>query len=881
MATRNRRRFVSQAIWYFLRQDYPDKELLVVDDGEDCISDLVPADDRIRHVRLNARESLGMKRNLGCELARGELIAHWDDDDWIGTRRLGTQVGQLERSGLDACGSNELLHYRLEAGDAWRCRYGGPHRPPVAGGTLLYRRSAWREHPFAEVDVGEENAFLCAIGRERVCAVSATPFQVAVLHGANAAGQNLARPFWERRPFDEVSLRLGPDLEFYAALRNGGNPAPAPRASVPRVTLCGHFMVWDGYGSMAEYMALSMARAGVPVDVDPVNIDLNGLSDDFCELAAGSRPNPTSPALWFSPPIGADARYPHASDLFINTMWESDRLPPGWVSALNRARAVIVPSRYVARVFRDEGVTVPVTVVPQGVDPNVYRFIERPERPGVTTLMVAPPVRRKHVTEGIAAWRRAFAGDPDARLVIKAKFGLSDVQADDPRIQVVDATENSRGIAHWYRRADVLLALGNEGFGLPLVEGMATGLPVVALATEGQADVCEDAAGLVLAIPAAGREFCDDTPWGRVGMRAVPSVPAVAERLRWVAGHREEARSLGRSASEWALRERNVWAMGPAVLDAMERHMPGRRALRRRRTLWAPGGPGTESSDYAAALAAAATGVRLVRRPPTSPTLRLLHVHHEEGALADADLVGRVLEARSMGLPVAVTRHAAAGRIRAWERDADVLVVTRAAAASAVRERWPTKWVEYIPPGCPAWFPPRKAAAGRVIATAGPLDGDEAGETLAALLRRRRQAELLLFGPGATPRNERRTPGVGEARVRRLDPRLTGRRLAERLAAEADVVAVWSPGCDGWPLRAAVTTAVASGVPVATAGDGLDELGDATHRARKLGDAVVALLDDEGLAGAVSERAREFCNDNSWARVAERHVALWNALEST
>jgi Glycosyl transferase family 2/Glycosyl transferases group 1 len=880
MPTRNRRRFVRQAIWYFLRQDYPRKELLIVDDGEDGISDLLPDDDRIRYVRLDSRTALGAKRNVGCELARGDLIAHWDDDDWFGPRRLDVQVAELRRAGAVACGAGELLHYRLEAGDAWLCRYGGPERPPVAGGTLLYRRDAWAAHPFAELDVGEEQPFLRALGRDGVRATTGAPEQVAVIHGSNAAGQNLSRPCWEQRPFDELALLVGPDLEFYAALRNGGRRSPPARAASPRLTLCSHFMVWDGYGSMAEYMALSIGRAGVAVDVDPLGIDRNGLSDEFDELLAGSRPNPASPALWFSPPVGAHLRFPEASDLFINTMWESDRLPPGWVGALNRARAVIVPTRYVARVFRSEGVTVPVEVVPQGVDPGVYAPIDRPERAGLTTLMVGPPVPRKHVKEGIAAWQRAFEGDREAGLTIKGKFGMRDIGVDDPRIRVVDSTESSRGIAHWYRRADVLLALGNEGFGLPLVEGMATGLPVIALASEGQADVCEAAAGLVLSVPAAGREPCNDTPWGRVGERGVPSVPAVAERLRWVARHRSEARSLGRSASEWALRERNVWAMGPAVLDVMERHMPGRRRLRRRRTLWAPGRPGTESNHYAASLAAAVAGVRLVHRPPDAPTLRLLHVHHEDETLSDADLATRVLEAHSMGLPVAVTQHAAAERIRAWERDADVLVVTRATAAAKVRERWPAKWIEYIPPGCPTWFPPRKAEAGSVIAATGPLTGDGVGEPLGALLRRRRHARVLLFGPSATAGAERHVAGAGQARVRRLDPRLRGRRLAERLAAEADVIALWGPGCDAWPMRAAVRTAVASGVPVATTGQAIDELDGATHHGRDLGDAVGALLDDERIAGAVTERAREFCNDNSWARIAERHVALWNALEN-
>ena len=71
MPTRNRRRFVGQSIWYFLRQDYAHRELIILDDGEDAVADLVPNMTRIRYVRLDRRLSLGAKRNLGCELSRG------------------------------------------------------------------------------------------------------------------------------------------------------------------------------------------------------------------------------------------------------------------------------------------------------------------------------------------------------------------------------------------------------------------------------------------------------------------------------------------------------------------------------------------------------------------------------------------------------------------------------------------------------------------------------------------------------------------------------------------------------------------------------------------------------------------------------------------
>ena len=86
MPTRNRRPFVSQSIWYFQRQDYPNKELVVLDDREDDVADLIPDDERIRYGRVD-RQVLGAKRNLGCELSRGEFIAHWDevlDDPTLG-----------------------------------------------------------------------------------------------------------------------------------------------------------------------------------------------------------------------------------------------------------------------------------------------------------------------------------------------------------------------------------------------------------------------------------------------------------------------------------------------------------------------------------------------------------------------------------------------------------------------------------------------------------------------------------------------------------------------------------------------------------------------------------------------------------------------------
>jgi len=333
------------------------------------------------------------------------------------------------------------------------------------------------------------------------------------------------------------------------------------------LTVVAYFSVDDGLGSMAEYIVLGAARVGHSINVIPLGLNLRGSTDELREIIARSRPEPRGPVLYHTWPQKALDQFLGRPNLFISTMYESDHIPPGWPDQLNQAAAVVVATRHNRRIFRECGVRVPLEVVPDGVDSVVYHYHERPDRP-LTTLMVGMPEARKNVDVGIAAWFQAFEGNRSARLIIKSKNRLFKLQSDDPRIEYVDTNELTRGIAHWYQRADVLMALGNEGFGLPLIEAMATGLPVIALNCEGQSDVCEDAADHLLAVPPARWENCP----GMFGMRGVPDPADVARRLRWIATHRAEAREMGRSASAWVLRHRDVWRKGPAIAAVVERY---------------------------------------------------------------------------------------------------------------------------------------------------------------------------------------------------------------------------------------------------------------------------------------------------------------------
>jgi glycosyltransferase involved in cell wall biosynthesis len=907
MPTRDRRGFVSQAVAYFLRQDWPARELVVVDDGEKPVDDLLPADSRITYLRLDGTRSVGAKRNLACATGRGELIAHWDDDDWIRADRLRLQVAELRRSGAAACGLGELLCYRPAAAEAWTYRPLAGDPPWLAGGTLLYRRDAWAAHPFPDVDVGEGDAFVSALDRRRLAALADTSWYLGLLHGRNTAPTDLGDRRWRTAPLQRVADRLDGDRAFYAALRAGGGGRARPVRALPdggsTITLVAPFLVYDGYGSMAEYTALGLRRAGAELRLAPLLCDRAGLSAELLGLldrpgqgSAGSVLDPSvlqrsgqdGPVLYESRPGPELEALAGTPELFVRTMWESSRLPAGWPARLDRARAVIVPTRFVAQVCRASGVTAPVEVVPEGVDPAVYRYEPREGREGVTTLMVGTLVGRKHVAEGVAAWKLAFAADPTARLIVKARFRAGRLEAGDPRIRVVDAEEPSRGIAHWYRQADVLLALGNEGFGLPLVEGMATGLPVVALAAEGQLDVCREAPDLLLPVPPARFEPFMDLESGRCGVCAVPDVDAAAAQLRWVGAHREEAAELGRAASSWAHRHRDVWAKGPRILEVMEHHAHPRRPLRRLRTIWAPGraGRGGVAGYTAELVAALGPGIRVSPAAPDPAAVRLLHLQHEPGRLDDTDLAARLRRARDRGVPVVVTGHAVAPDAAPWEAAADALVALTGMGAGRLRARWPGRRVELIPRGCPTWFPPRKRRRGRVVGALGDLDGSgsdghRGAVALLEALRALPGTELVLYGqPGPAAEAAAWARAAAGLPVRWHRGRLPAEQVARRLAAEADLLAFWYDELPTASASGAVQVGLASGVPVLTSPTGwFSDLCQATFQPGDLIGGITRLLDDTRLRDEVTAAARDHCHDHAWPRVARAHQRLWDALE--
>ena len=163
--TYNRRKFIPTAIACFKAQEYPQDrmEWIILDDGSDKVKDIFDASGlkNVRYVAVPEGQKLpiGAKRNRLNELAKGEIVVCWDDDDFYPPQRIQVSVEALEKNPERIITGCEIMTVFLSIENVLMDvgPYGTNH---ATAATYLFRASAAEGRRFlATANKAEEGTF--------------------------------------------------------------------------------------------------------------------------------------------------------------------------------------------------------------------------------------------------------------------------------------------------------------------------------------------------------------------------------------------------------------------------------------------------------------------------------------------------------------------------------------------------------------------------------------------------------------------------------------------------------------------------------------------------------------------------------------------------
>ena len=177
--TADRQDFTDRAVRCFLRQTYPNKHLLIYDNGKVPYKMERVATSQITLVRVEPRgSSIGELRNEANALVKSDVIMHWDSDDISEPERMSVHVRELQASGNNVIGSYRMLFWNSVKSEAWMYANDAVFS---LGTSLCYSRWVWEHTPFEHRGRGEDLTWGRKVGVSKLAYLG----MIAEIHKGN------------------------------------------------------------------------------------------------------------------------------------------------------------------------------------------------------------------------------------------------------------------------------------------------------------------------------------------------------------------------------------------------------------------------------------------------------------------------------------------------------------------------------------------------------------------------------------------------------------------------------------------------------------------------------------------------------------------------
>jgi len=294
------------------------------------------------------------------------------------------------------------------------------------------------------------------------------------------------------------------------------------------IILRGPLLSKSGYGTHSRQVFewLSETENSIRCEVTPWGITswhvnpagLNGLVEKIMNATGKEMKNPD---------ISFQIQLPHEWDtklapinVGITAGVETDRVSKEWVEAVEKMNLVIVPSEFSKKAFLNSGVSEgKIIVIPESYSPYLENEYKIPDLSQIETdfnfllfgqiTSKSAEAVRKNLFYSVKWFCEEFKDNPDVGLVIKSNLGTNCVfhknhlkdlfsklvnevrKGENPKIYLLNGDMSEEEVAGLLKNEKIKAMISftrGEGYGLPLIDAAASGLPIIATNWSGHLD---------------------------------------------------------------------------------------------------------------------------------------------------------------------------------------------------------------------------------------------------------------------------------------------------------------------------------------------------------------------------------------------------------
>jgi len=348
------------------------------------------------------------------------------------------------------------------------------------------------------------------------------------------------------------------------------NPTPIQSETADLNYVC---TLWasNGLGRMGEETLLMLDKLGLKINVIPHILEKDGLKQRTLQLIDKK---------YFASPVTLIAGIPelleryHTERTYLYTAWDTTKVPDLYETLINQyCTKVYVISDFIKDILH---VNVPVKTINCGVDNNDFPYVRR-NWTGTFRFITSGDISvRKGTDVLIRAFEKAFPKEKDVELIIKSNHPLEWGKIfvpDDPRIKVMVDRLSPLDYRKLLSKCHCFVFPSrSEGFGLPPLEAMSTGMPAIIHGVMGLGMYANDKYDYPIKsdgdiTPPEWHYPAEYSTGGGIGKWLNPDEESLTQLMKYVYTRREEAKDKGKAAADWV---KEKWGWDKPIMSLWE-----------------------------------------------------------------------------------------------------------------------------------------------------------------------------------------------------------------------------------------------------------------------------------------------------------------------